>query len=104
MPKMGDGRIDRDKLIALMGAALEATEASKEITDVVAQDIRMAAQTHGLHARAFAMCRSIARMDQVKRIALLDAFDSYRDILELDSAPQGELLPEPPTQMRGDNG
>ncbi|TXH44470.1 MAG: hypothetical protein E6Q97_32580 [Desulfurellales bacterium] len=104
MRKMGDGQIDPKKLCALLGAALEAQTAATEITSVVAEDIKEAKLAHGLNTRAFAMCKSIARLDQVKRIALLQAFDSYREILRLDDAPQEELLPDPPTQMRGDNG
>jgi hypothetical protein len=97
---MGDGTIDPQKLTALMGLSIEAEEAAREIKDAVAGDIRAASLTHGLHLRAFTMCRQIARMDQVKRLALLQAFDNYREILNLDNAPQAELLPDPPTQLR----
>lgn len=102
--KRGDGSIDPKKLCALMGSALEAQQAAAEITSVVAEDIKEAKLAHGLHTKAFAMCKAIARLDQVKRIALLQAFDSYRDILKLDDAPQEELLPDPPSQLRGSNG
>lgn len=100
MKKAGDGSIDAGKLVALMGSAIEARDSAKEITDVVRDDLKDAEANHGLHRRAFSMCLSISRLDQVKRIALLQAFDAYRQILALDDAPQSELLPDPPTQMR----
>ena len=100
MKRLGDGSIDPRKLISLMGSAIEARLGAKEITDEVRRDINAAVLTHGLHPRAFSLCLSISRLDQVKRIALLQAFDSYRHILGLDDAPQTEMLPDPPTQMR----
>lgn len=92
--------MDARKLVSLMGAAIEAREGAKELTDAVREDIKVAVDEHGLHPRAFSLCLSISRLDQVKRVALLKAFDSYRHILALDDAPQSELLPEPPTQLR----
>lgn len=100
MKRRGSGTIDPAKLIALMGTTIEARENAKEITDEVRRDVRDAAESHGLHPRAFSMCLAISKLDQVKRIALLEAFDSYRHILALDAAPQAEMLPDPPTQMR----
>ena len=104
MTRMGDVSIDTKKLQSLLMAAIEAQDAAAEITNVVAEDVKEAKLTLGLHTKAFAMCKSIHRLDQVKRIALLQAFDSYREILHLDDAPQSELLPDPPTQMRGEDG
>lgn len=98
--RRGDGSIEPNKLIALLHAATEAREASQEISAAVRDDLKVAALEHGLHTRAFNLCLSIARLDQVKRIALLNAFDSYRHILGLDDEPQHELLPDPPTQLR----
>jgi uncharacterized protein (UPF0335 family) len=100
MKRRGSGSIDPAKLVALMGATIDARENAKEITDEVKRDVREAVESHGLHARAFSMCVAISKLDQVKRLALLQAFDSYRHILALDDAPQEELLPDPPTQMR----
>lgn len=105
MKRLGDASIDPRKLVSLMGTAIEARNGAKEITDAVREDIKVATEEYGLHPRAFALCLSISRLDQVKRAALLRAFDVYRQILALDDEPQMELLPEPPTQMRGeDNG
>jgi hypothetical protein len=100
MKRLGDASIDPRKLVSLMGSAIEARAGAKELTDAVRDDIKAAAEEHGLHPRAFSLCLSISRLDQVKRIALLKAFDSYRHILALDAEDQGELLPDPPTQLR----
>lgn len=101
---MGAGSIEPKKLAALMGTAIDAREQIREIQDEVNRDTKAAALQHGLHPGAFAMCLRISKLDQVKRIALLNAFDEYRHVLGLDDAPQVELLPEPPTQMRQANG
>lgn len=100
MKRLGDGSIDPKKLISLMGSAIEARQGAKDLTDAVRDDIKAATEVHGLHPRAFSLCLSISRLDQVKRVALLKAFDSYRHILALDDEEQIELLPDPPTQLR----
>ena len=104
MIRAGSGGVDRNKLISLIGATIDAREQAKEITSEVRADLADAVNNYGLNPSAFNLCLRVARMDQVKRVAFLSAFDSYRHILALDDAPQAELLPEPPTQMRPDNG
>lgn len=89
--RRGDGSIDPDKLKALFKSEQRAREEAGEITAEFAADRKAAVDNHGLHPRAFTLCATIGRMPQVKRLALLNAFDSYRDILKLDDAPQGEL-------------
>lgn len=92
MSNRGDGSIDPNKLKALFGAAQRARSETEDINTEFAKDRKAAVEEHGLHARAFNMCVGIARLDQVKRLALLTALDNYRHILQLDEAPQGELL------------
>ena len=87
----GDGSIEPVKLKALMGRALKVKDEIGEINADFNADKKEAIDKHGLHGRAFNLCVTVARMEQVKRLAFLNAFDSYRDILKLDDAPQGEL-------------
>jgi hypothetical protein len=95
--------MDQLKLLALIQSMNMATADSREINRTVKKDIQKAVDEYDLHPRAFNLCASISRMDQIKRLALLRAFDQYRKLLQLDEEPQGELLPEPPTQMRHSN-
>lgn len=92
MKRMGSGAIDPQKLHALMGTVLDARASTSEINKEAATDVRAAVLTEGLHSRAFNLCVSLARMDQVKRVAFLAAFDDYRAILEIDAAPQQEMF------------
>lgn len=93
-------KLEPEKLFALVIAAQQASADTREIRSLINRDIKAAVGSWELHPRAFALAVSIYRMDQVKRLALLRAFDAYRKALNLDDETQIELLPEPPTQMR----
>ena len=79
-------------LISLLKAALDAKEQQGEIAAEFAADKRQAIEDHNLHPRAFSLCVALKRMDQVKRLDLLNAFDRYRWVLKLDDAPQLEAF------------
>lgn len=100
MRNRGGGDITPETLKALMLSAIEAKESVGDINAEFARDRREAVERHGLHPRAFSLCLTIKRMDQVKRTALLAAFDSYRHILDLDAAPQAEAFPEHAPRLR----
>lgn len=86
--------IKADILAALMNRALQAKDEIKDINDEFGEDRSEAVDQHGLHTGAFALCVRLKRMEQVKRIDFLNAFDQYRDTLKLDDAPQIEAFEE----------
>lgn len=94
MTNRGDGRMDPDVLKALMSQAVETKDQTAEFNAEYSKDKKTAVEKHGLHSRAFSLCVTLKRMDQVKRLAFLDALDSYRHILKLDDAPQKEAFSE----------
>lgn len=87
-------------LQALLRQAVDAKEQTKEINDDVARDRKQAVQEHGLHQRAFSLCVTLKRMEQVKRIAFLEALDTYREILKLDEETQIEAFDEHKPRLR----
>lgn len=98
--RRGDGSIATETLKALMIRGIETKDSVGEINEEFARDRKEAIEQHGLHARAFSLCLTLKRMDQVKRTAFLAAFDSYRHILDLDDETQIEAFPQQPQQLR----
>lgn len=94
MPRLGSGDISPEILASLLKATTDAKEQIADINGELSDDRKAAVDEHGLHPAAFALCVRLSRMEQVKRIAFLAAFDSYRDILNLDDAPQAEAFVE----------
>ena len=92
MARRGSGEIKPEILQALVKVSVEAKQQSADIAAEVARDRKAAVDDHGLHPRAFSLCVTLSRMDQVKRLAFLQALDSYRHILSLDDAPQIEAF------------
>lgn len=95
MGKRGSGDIRPEILSSLLKVTCDAREQVAEINAEIGEDRKAAVLEHGLHPAAFAVCVRLARMDQVKRLAFLAAFDSYRHILSLDDARQVEAFAEP---------
>ena len=81
-------------LTSLMTRALRSKAEQGDIARELNDDKQEAIGEHGLHARAFSICLALKRMDQVKRLALLEAFDEYRQTIKLDDAPQTEAFEE----------
>lgn len=92
MGRRGSGEIRPEILESLLKATCSVRDQVGEINAELADDRKAAVDEHGLHAGAFALCVRIKRMDQVKRLAFLAAFDSYRHILDLDKATQMEAF------------
>lgn len=92
MTRRGSGDIRPEILKSLLKVTCDAREQIADISQDVTEDRKAAQLEHGLHPAAFALCVRLARMDQVKRLAFLAALDSYRDILNLDDAPQAEAF------------
>lgn len=85
-------RIKPDILKSLINAGIKAKAEIKGINDEFNADRKVAEDEHGLHPGAFGLTLRLKGMEQVKRLAFLDAFDRYRDILKLDDAPQIEAF------------
>lgn len=87
-------RLKPEILSALVRAGIRARQEQAQIAEEFNRDKQEAVESHDLHPRAFTLCLTLARMDQVKRLALLAAFDRYREILKLNDAPQTEAFDE----------
>lgn len=91
MARRGNG-VKPEILQGLLRVSLDTQEHIGELQSEVSEDRKAAVREHGLHAGAFALCVRLAKMDQVKRLAFLNAFDAYREPLNLDDAPQTEAF------------
>lgn len=92
----GGGRvISKDVLQKLMGRSLSAKKTVDAANEAVATALSNAVTEHGLHKGAFGWCKKLTGLgldDPVKLRAFLDAFDLYRDLLEIDAKAAGDMF------------
>lgn len=91
MSKRGDGSVDPVKLKALVQRAIDIKAEAADVIGELNSDITVAVETMSLHKQAFNLCVALKKMDEMKRLAFMRAFESYTHILGLDESPQADL-------------